>query len=111
MPQCKNTMVQNRFLGPVLMLVMVIMPNFCLAGRNVVFNYKDMEENQPITLIYQMGKRSLCGTQDWGERSPPARPLRLGKRSVNFERVNLLNGGRFKIMKPFSPFGFKLLGK
>ena len=113
-------MVLYKTIGIMLVLLVVDLPCFGFTveeegGSN--FNYSDLEEaleaEIPWPLIFHMGKRpqqdkrSLSGTQDWGKRSAPARPLRMGKRNVHSHRVNPIQGGRFKIRKPHSLFGFK----
>ena len=103
-----------------LLFLVAVLPSFEFAvgeegGSNL--NYKDLKEafetEIPWPLIFHMGKgpqqdkRSLSGTQDWGKRSAPARPLIMGKRNFHFDRVIPIKGGKFKIWKPHSLFGFK----
>ena len=113
-------MVLYKTIGPMLIIHVVALPSFGFAvpfedGSN--FNYKYLEEafeeEIPWPLIFHMGKRpqqdkrSLSGTQDWGKKSAPARPLIMGKRHFHFDRVIPIKGGKFKIWKPHSLFGFK----
>jgi hypothetical protein len=114
-------MVVYKTIGPLLLLLMVVLPSFSFAveeeGGSNLFDYKDLEEafeaDIPWPLIFYMGKRpkqdkrSLSGTQDWGKRSVSTRPLRMGKRNFHFDRVIPVKGGKFKIRKPHSLFGFK----
>ena len=101
-----------------LLFLVAVLPSFEFAlGEEGGSNFKDLEEafetEIPWPLILHMGKRpqqdkrSLSGTQDWGKRSAPARPLRMGKRNFHFDRVIPVKGGKFKIWKPHSLFGFK----
>ena len=118
--QSDPNMVLYKTIGLMLLILVAVLPSFGFAvkeegGSN--FNYTDSEEafeaEIPWPLILHMGKRpqqdkrSLSGTQDWGKRSASARPLRMGKRNFHFDRVIPVKGGKFKIWKPHSLFGFK----
>merc|ERR1719318_1215492 len=98
-----------RSLALLMVLVMVLVPSIISAGWNMnnYLEYKAQEDKIPWPLVYSLGKRSLSGTQDWGKRSAPARPLRLGKRSFHVDRMIPIQGEKFKIRKPHSLFGFK----
>ena len=98
-----------RSLALLMVLVMVLVPSIISAGWNMnnYLEHKEMEDKIPWPLVYSLGKRSLSGTQDWGKRSAPARPLRLGKRGFKIENLNPAYGGKYNILKPHSLFGFK----
>merc|ERR1719206_496335 len=94
-----------------LVLVMMSMPNmhYCILNKNNL----DLNDKISSPLIYSLGKmssvkekRSLSGTQDWGKRSGPARPLRLGKRSFKITNMNPAFRGLLNSLRPYSYFGF-----
>ena len=91
-----------------LVLVMINMPDINHCTWNMQNpDYQGMPDKIPWLLIYSMGKkRSVSGTQDWGKRSGPARPLRLGKRGFKITNMNPEFRGLRNNLKPHSFFGF-----
>ena len=110
-------MVLCQNIGPILLLLVSVLPSFEIAGEEEGRSHlidRDLEEafeaEIPWPFIIHMGKRleqdkrSLSGTQDWGKKSAPARPLRIGKINFHFDMVISIKAGKFKIQKPHSLF-------
>ena len=102
-------MVPHRSLVLPMILFMIIMQTsiYGVWKNENHPDFLDMENmNIPWPLIYSMGKRSLSGTQDWGKRAAPARPLRLGKRNFQIRKMNPAFRDTLQSLKPHTMFVF-----